>query len=64
MPLVGFELTILVFERAKTVHASDPAAYVIGKIVYYGNLLPVTKYPVRGYERESKMLSIYMYRKV
>jgi hypothetical protein len=31
MPWVGFELTIPVFERAKTVHALDSAATVIGK---------------------------------
>jgi hypothetical protein len=30
MPQVGFESTILVFERAKTVHALDRAATVIG----------------------------------
>jgi hypothetical protein len=30
MPRVGFESTIAVFERAKTVHASDRAATVIG----------------------------------
>jgi hypothetical protein len=30
MPLVGFEHTIPVFERAKTVHALDRAAIVIG----------------------------------
>jgi hypothetical protein len=30
MPLVGFELTIAVFELAKTVHALDRAATVIG----------------------------------
>jgi hypothetical protein len=30
MPQVGFELTISVFERAKTVHALDRAATVIG----------------------------------
>jgi hypothetical protein len=30
MPWVGFEPTIPVFERAKTVHASDRAATVIG----------------------------------
>jgi hypothetical protein len=29
-PQVGFEPTISVFERAKTVHASDRAAIVIG----------------------------------
>jgi hypothetical protein len=30
MPLVGFELTIPAFERAKTVHALDRGATVIG----------------------------------
>jgi hypothetical protein len=30
MPQVGFELMIPVFERAKTVHALDRAATVIG----------------------------------
>jgi hypothetical protein len=30
MPLVGFEPTIPEFERAKTVHALDRAATVIG----------------------------------
>jgi hypothetical protein len=30
MPQVGFELTIPVFERVKTVHALDRAATVIG----------------------------------
>jgi hypothetical protein len=33
MTLVGFELIIPVFERAKTVHASDRAATVIGLMV-------------------------------
>jgi hypothetical protein len=31
MPQVGFEHTILVFERAKTVDALDRVATVIGK---------------------------------
>jgi hypothetical protein len=31
MPRVGFELTISVLERAKTVHALDRAVIVIGK---------------------------------
>jgi hypothetical protein len=31
MPPMGFELTIPVFERAKTVHALDRAATEIGK---------------------------------
>jgi hypothetical protein len=30
MPRVGFELTIPVFERAKTIHALERAATVIG----------------------------------
>jgi hypothetical protein len=30
MPRVGFEPTILVFDRAKTVHALDRAANVMG----------------------------------
>jgi hypothetical protein len=32
MPLVGFEPMILVFERAKTVHALDRAATVIDSL--------------------------------
>jgi hypothetical protein len=32
MPEVGFELTILVFEREKVVHALDSPATVIGII--------------------------------
>jgi hypothetical protein len=32
MPLVGFEPTVPVFERAKTVHVLDRAATVIGEI--------------------------------
>jgi uncharacterized membrane protein len=41
MPRVGFEPTIPVSERAKTVHALDGAATVIG-IFYYGyNVLAV-----------------------
>jgi hypothetical protein len=35
MPWVGFETTIPVFERAKTVHALDrAAASLIGKEIY------------------------------
>jgi hypothetical protein len=36
MPRVGFEPTITVFERAKTFHALDGAATVIG-LVYIKN---------------------------
>jgi hypothetical protein len=32
MPKMGFEPTVPVFERVKTVHASDRAATVIGKV--------------------------------
>jgi hypothetical protein len=35
LPQVGFESTIPVFERAKTVHALDRADAVIGKISVY-----------------------------
>jgi hypothetical protein len=35
MPQVGFESTIPVFERAKTVHALDRAATVIGTLITY-----------------------------
>jgi hypothetical protein len=35
MPLVAFEPTTPVFERAKTVHALDRAATVIGNIRYH-----------------------------
>jgi hypothetical protein len=37
MPPVGFELTITVFERAKTVHALDRAATLVGPIYRYLN---------------------------
>jgi hypothetical protein len=44
MSRVRFEPTIPVFERAKTVHALDRAATVIGKAVLNkkGNAIPVT----------------------
>jgi hypothetical protein len=34
MPYVGFEPTIAAFERAKTVHALDLAATVIGELLH------------------------------
>jgi hypothetical protein len=34
MPVIGFEPTIPVFKRAKTVHASDRAATVIGLVTH------------------------------
>jgi hypothetical protein len=47
MPQVGFESTIPVFERAKTVHASDHAAPVIGigAVLQFPYLLNVYHYP-------------------
>jgi hypothetical protein len=50
MSQVGFELTIPVFERAKTVHALDRAANVIGSIKYgsYNKLqLYLKRYSIR-----------------
>jgi hypothetical protein len=37
MPRVGFEPTVLVFERAKTVHALYRATAVIGSHRFYEN---------------------------
>jgi hypothetical protein len=39
-PRVGFEPTTLVFERAKTVHALDRAATVIGTVPCISQLIP------------------------
>jgi hypothetical protein len=39
MPQEGFETMIPVFEGAKTVHASDRAATVIGRKTFYFMLL-------------------------
>jgi hypothetical protein len=36
MAVVGFEPVIPLFEKAKTVHASDPAASLIGSYSYCG----------------------------
>jgi hypothetical protein len=38
MPRVGFEPTITVLERAKTVHALDRATIVIGYQGHYGKV--------------------------
>jgi hypothetical protein len=38
MPHVGFEPTIPVFDKAKTIHALDRAATVFGGIYYWGLL--------------------------
>jgi hypothetical protein len=42
MPQVGFEPTIPVFERAKTVHVLDRAATVIGWNIWSSALKSVT----------------------
>jgi hypothetical protein len=39
MPLAEFEPTIPVFKRAKTFHASDPAATVTGTLLFYSGKL-------------------------
>jgi hypothetical protein len=41
MPLVGFEPTIPVFERAKTFHASDQEATVPGYFFYLSKIIAV-----------------------
>jgi hypothetical protein len=46
MPWVGFEPTIPVFERAKTVHALDRAATVIGRGNIYTRQKWKTKYEI------------------
>jgi hypothetical protein len=51
MSLVGFEPTIPVLERAKTVHALDPAATVIGNEILY-----LTKLRVSRMEIEMKII--------
>jgi hypothetical protein len=43
MPSVGFEPTIPAFERAKTVHALDRAATVMGVKLGYRELIKATK---------------------
>jgi hypothetical protein len=47
MPRVVFELTIPVFDRAKTFHALDCAAVVIGGVLLEEQLIPwpFTKFP-------------------
>jgi hypothetical protein len=50
MPRVGFELTIPVFERAKTVYALNRAATVIGHFPLQGpNVLVSMKKILRKY---------------
>jgi hypothetical protein len=61
MPRVGFEPTIPVFERAKTFHATDRAATVIGQfpssLVRFGGIMSVVE-TVSG--RTPIRLSIYI----
>jgi hypothetical protein len=51
MPLVGLEPTIPAFERAKTVHALDRAATVIGdkSHAYKNNFVYIEGYDLRDY---------------
>jgi hypothetical protein len=46
---VGFETTLPVFERAKTFHASDRAAAVIGKL----GILLIKKKKLRGFSPQA-----------
>jgi hypothetical protein len=48
MPPMGFEPTTPVFERAKTVHALDCAASVIGGVLYSAELLSLFTCISRG----------------
>jgi hypothetical protein len=48
MPLAGFELTIPVFERAKTLHALDRAATVTG-LYSTCSYVSVKSYDYRNY---------------
>jgi hypothetical protein len=47
MPRVGFELTIPIFERAKTIHDLDRAGTVIGKPIS-SNVYTIPKFEVDG----------------
>jgi hypothetical protein len=46
MPVVGFEPTIPVFEWAKTVHAFNRAATILGEIFYTFLVSTLTRCPV------------------
>jgi hypothetical protein len=57
MPQVGLEPTIPVFERAKTVHALDPAATVRGRLetVTLFNYLGCQESSNTNYDVENKL---------
>jgi hypothetical protein len=54
MPRMGFELTIPVFERAKTVHALDRVAIVIGPNLYSSPHINITKWV--GHIRQTRKI--------
>jgi hypothetical protein len=54
MPLVGFKPTIPAFERAKTVHASDRAATVIGNSKAYVVKIRTAKKLIMKAEEDEK----------
>jgi hypothetical protein len=47
MPQVGFEYTIPVFGRGKTIHALDRAATVIGYSFIYENKITITQVKIQ-----------------
>jgi cobalamin biosynthesis protein CobD/CbiB len=51
MPQVGFEPTISVFERKKTVHALDRAATVIGTSAILLVVIPLVTVPLRSQQK-------------
>jgi hypothetical protein len=61
MPRVGFESTIPVFERAKTVHASDSAATVIGFYLYCSFIIKCSSGTQKSFSLEACVsASVYL----
>jgi hypothetical protein len=56
MPRVGFESTIPVFERAKTFHALDRAAAVIGSLQ---SCICLKIFPFKGGEQKFYIPQVY-----
>jgi hypothetical protein len=61
MPQVGFEPMNTEFERAKTAHALDRAATVIGEYVYYDYEIKSLEF-ILDISYALKTLKIYPYR--
>jgi hypothetical protein len=61
MPQVGLETTIPVFKRAKTVHALDLSAAVIGTASICCSNLTVLLYKVYTLKKEYKLEDIRQY---